>query len=94
MALTIPNMMAYDPAFAYELAVIIKNGIRRMYVENEQLFYYVTLMNDNYVQAAMPEEEAKGILKGMYKFRATKKPKHRFWVVEPSYQKPFKRVSC
>ena len=73
MALTIPNMMAYDPAFAYELAVIIKDGIRRMYVENEQLFYYVTLMNDNYVQAAMPEGSEEGILKGMYKFRADKK---------------------
>ena len=73
MALTIPNMMAYDPAFAYELAVIIKDGIRRMYVENEQLFYYVTLMNDNYVQAAMPEGSEEGILKGMYKFRNHKK---------------------
>ena len=73
MALTIPNMMAYDPAFAYELAVIIKDGIRRMYVENEQLFYYVTLMNDNYVQAAMPEGSEEGILKGMYKFRTHKK---------------------
>jgi pyruvate dehydrogenase E1 component len=73
MALTIPNMMAYDPAFAYELAVIIKDGIRRMYVENEQLFYYVTLMNDNYVQAAMPKRSEEGILKGMYKFRDNKK---------------------
>tara|TARA_E500000178_G_scaffold103173_1_gene102759 strand:- start:511 stop:3132 length:2622 start_codon:yes stop_codon:yes gene_type:complete len=73
MALTIPNMMAYDPAFAYELAAIIKDGIRRMYVENEQLFYYVTLMNDNYVQAAMPQGSEEGILKGMYKFRENKK---------------------
>ena len=70
MALTIPNMMAYDPAFAYELAVIIKDGIRRMYVENEQIFYYVTLMNDNYVQAAMPKDSEEGIIKGMYKVRA------------------------
>ena len=73
MALTIPNMMAYDPAFAYELAAIIKDGIRRMYVENEQLFYYVTLMNDNYVQAAMPQGSEEGILKGIYKFRENKK---------------------
>ena len=63
MALTIPNMMAYDPAFAYELAVIIKDGIRRMYVENEQIFYYVTLMNDNYVQAAMPKDSEGVLLK-------------------------------
>ncbi len=74
MALTIPNMMAYDPAFAYELAVIIKDGIRRMYVENEQIFYYVTLMNDNYVQAAMPKDSEEGIIKGMYKFRAGDNP--------------------
>jgi pyruvate dehydrogenase E1 component len=68
IALTIPNMVAYDPAFAYELSVIIEDGIRRMYVENEQVFYYVTLMNDNYVQAPMPEGAREGILKGMYKF--------------------------
>jgi pyruvate dehydrogenase E1 component len=68
IALTIPNMVAYDPSFAYELSVIIEDGIRRMYVENEQVFYYVTLMNDNYVQAPMPEGAREGILKGMYKF--------------------------
>ncbi len=69
-ALTIPNLVAYDPAYAYELAVIIKDGIRRMYVENEQIFYYITLMNDNYEQPAMPEGCEEGILKGLYKFRA------------------------
>ena len=73
IALTIPNMVAYDPAFAYELSVIIEDGIRRMYVENEQVFYYVTLMNDNYVQAPMPEGAREGILKGMYKFSDNKK---------------------
>ena len=50
LALTIPNLMAYDPAFAYEIAVIIKDGIKRMYVDNESIFYYITLMNDNYIQ--------------------------------------------
>ncbi|MBN2683801.1 MAG: pyruvate dehydrogenase (acetyl-transferring), homodimeric type [Pontiellaceae bacterium] len=69
-ALTIPNLVAYDPAYAYELAVIVKDGIRRMYVENEQIFYYITLMNDNYEQPAMPEGAEEGILRGMYKFRA------------------------
>ena len=73
IALTIPNMVAYDPAFAYELSVIIEDGIRRMYVENEQVFYYVTLMNDNYVQAPMPEGAREGILKGMYKFSDNEK---------------------
>jgi pyruvate dehydrogenase E1 component len=71
MALTIPNLVAYDPAYAYELAVIIKDGIRRMYVENEQIFYYITLMNDNYEQPPMPEGCDEGILKGMYKFRTS-----------------------
>ncbi|MFL2859594.1 MAG: pyruvate dehydrogenase (acetyl-transferring), homodimeric type [Pontiellaceae bacterium] len=75
LALTIPNMMAYDPAFAYELAVIIKDGIKRMYVDNESIFYYVTLMNDNYLQAPMPIGSEDGIIKGMYKFKESKKPK-------------------
>ncbi len=73
LALTIPNLVAYDPAYAYELAVIIKDGIRRMYVENEQVFYYITLMNANYEQPAMPEGSEEGILKGIYKFRASAK---------------------
>ncbi|MDZ8119962.1 pyruvate dehydrogenase (acetyl-transferring), homodimeric type [Pontiella agarivorans] len=73
LALTYPNMVAYDPAFAYELALIIKDGIRRMYVDNEQIFYYITLMNDNYEQPAKPEGSDEGILKGMYKFQSSEK---------------------
>ena len=73
MALTIPNLVAYDPAFAYELAVIIKDGIRRMYVENEQIYYYITLMNENYEQPALPDGAEEGILKGMYKFQGSEK---------------------
>ena len=73
MALTIPNVVAYDPAYAYELAVIIKDGIQRMYIDNEQVFYYITLMNDNYTQPAMPEGAEEGILKGMYLFQGSKK---------------------
>ena len=72
-ALTIPNLIAYDPAYAYELAAIIKDGIRRMYVENEQVFYYITLLNENYEQPAMPEGVEEGILKGMYKFQSSDK---------------------
>lgn len=71
MALTIPNLVAYDPAYAYELSVIIKDGIRRMYVDNEQIFYYITLMNDNYQQPAIPEGAEDGILKGLYKVQSS-----------------------
>ncbi len=73
MALTIPNLVAYDPAYAFELAAIVKDGIRRMYVENEQVFYYITLLNENYEQPAMPEGVKEGILKGMYKFQSSDK---------------------
>ena len=81
-ALPVPNMPAYDPAFAYELAVILEDGLRRMYKDGEDIFYYLTLMNENYVQPAMPEpkEQTKeGILKGLYLFKKSglKKPKGR-----------------
>jgi pyruvate dehydrogenase E1 component len=66
VAPTIPNCIAYDPAFAYELAVIIQDGLRRMYQEQERIFYYITCMNENYVQPAMPEGVKDGILRGMY----------------------------
>jgi pyruvate dehydrogenase E1 component len=66
-ALTVPNVVAYDPAFAYELATIIKDGIRRMYGDGEDVFYYITLMNENYVHPPMPEGAEEGILKGAYK---------------------------
>lgn len=74
LALTIPNMMAYDPAYAYEVAVILQEGIRRMYTEGEDIFYYVTLLNEDYVQPPMPEGCREGILKGLYKVRDSKKP--------------------
>jgi pyruvate dehydrogenase E1 component len=59
-------MMAYDPAYAYELAVIIEDGLRRMYADGEDIFYYITVLNENYAQPAMPEGAEDGILKGMY----------------------------
>ncbi len=68
-ASTIPNCMAYDPTFAYELAVIMQDGMRRMYAEQEDVFYYITLMNENYPHPAMPEGAEKGILAGMYLLR-------------------------
>src|SRR5690242_15895288 len=66
LASTIPNCVAYDPAYAYELAVIIQDGMRRMYVEQENIFYYITVMNENYAQPAMPKGVEQGILKGGY----------------------------
>jgi pyruvate dehydrogenase E1 component len=66
VATTIPNCVAYDPAYAYELAVIVQDGLRRMYAEQENVFYYVTCMNENYAHPAMPKGVEEGILKGMY----------------------------
>ena len=66
LSTTVPNCVSYDPTYAYELAVIVQDGLRRMYVEQENVFYYVTCMNENYVQPAMPKGVEEGILKGMY----------------------------
>jgi pyruvate dehydrogenase E1 component len=77
-AFPVPNLMAYDPAYAYEIAVIVQDGIKRMYEDGEDIFYYITIMNENYVQPAMPEGAREGILKGMYKVRpAPDGKKHR-----------------
>jgi len=65
-ASTVPNCVAYDPAYAYELAVIIQDGLRRMIGEQEDVFYYITCMNENYAHPAMPTGVEDGILKGMY----------------------------
>jgi pyruvate dehydrogenase E1 component len=62
----IPNCVAYDPCYAYELAVIVHDGLRRMYAEQESVFYYLTVMNENYVQPAMPAGVEAGIVRGMY----------------------------
>jgi pyruvate dehydrogenase E1 component len=69
-ASTVPTLMAYDPAFAYELAVIIEDGLRRMYEDREDLFYYLSLYNENYHMPAMPDGVEPGILKGLYRFNA------------------------
>jgi pyruvate dehydrogenase E1 component len=73
-AMAYPNCLAYDPAFAYEMAVIIEDGIRRMYVEQESIFYYLTVMNEQYSMPPMPEGVRDGIVKGLYRFRQTSKP--------------------
>ncbi|MBS1830884.1 MAG: pyruvate dehydrogenase (acetyl-transferring), homodimeric type, partial [Acidobacteria bacterium] len=71
LASTIPTCATYDPAYAYEIAVIIQDGIRRMYELGEDRFYYLTIGNENYVQPPMPEGVTEGILKGIYKFAGT-----------------------
>jgi pyruvate dehydrogenase E1 component len=65
-AATIPNCIAYDPAYTYELAVIVHDGLRRMYAESDHVFYYITLLNENYEQPALPEGAREGIVRGMY----------------------------
>jgi pyruvate dehydrogenase E1 component len=69
LASTVPNLLSYDPAYAYELALIIKDGLNRMYANNEKVFYYLTIYNETYEQIPMPEHEGveEGIVKGMYK---------------------------
>ena len=68
MAATIPNCVSYDPTFAYELAVIVHDGMRRMHQDQEDVFYYLTVMNENYTHPAMPKGAEEGIIKGMYRF--------------------------
>jgi len=72
MSATIPNCVSYDPTFSYELAVIIHDGMRRMYVEQQDVFYYLTVMNENYTHPAMPKGAEAGIIKGMYLFKEGK----------------------
>ena len=71
---TIPNCRAYDPCYAYELAVILDDGMRRMLVEQEDVFYYVTVMNESYGQPSLPADAREGILQGLYRVRGTDKP--------------------
>ncbi len=73
LAYTIPNLITYDPAFAYEIAVIIRDGIKRMYEDQERVFYYLTVMNENYPMPQMPKGAKEGIVKGMYKFKSSGK---------------------
>ena len=77
LAYPVPNLEAYDPAFGYEIAVIIREGIRRMYVEQEDVFYYLTVENDIYAMPEMPDGVEEGILKGMYKFKPSAKKRTR-----------------
>src|SRR5690606_18697033 len=69
LAGTVPSCISYDPTYAYELAVIIQDGLRRMYREGENVYYYLTVMNEKYPQPAMPKGCENGILRGMYRVR-------------------------
>jgi pyruvate dehydrogenase E1 component len=71
LAGTIPNCVSYDPAYAYELAVIIQDGLRRMFQEGQNRFYYITTMNENYLQPDMPQGVEEGIIQGMYQLKAS-----------------------
>jgi len=75
LALSVPNLLAYDPAFAYELAIIIQDGIKRMYIDQESIFYYLTVTNEPVAMPEMPHgaKVREGILKGMYRFKPSKK---------------------
>jgi pyruvate dehydrogenase E1 component len=73
----VPNCRAYDPAFGYELAVIVQDGLRRMVADQEDVFYYITLMNENYHHPAMPEDAQEGILRGMYLLRTSSSRKKK-----------------
>ena len=69
IAATVPNCIAYDPTYGYELAIIVQDGLRRMYAEQEDVFYYITVMNENYEHPSMPEGIEEDVLKGMYLFK-------------------------
>jgi len=77
LALPVPNLRAYDPTFAYEVATIIEDGIRRMYRDRENIFYYITLMNENYSMSPMPAGAKEGILRGMYRIRPARNKKSK-----------------
>jgi pyruvate dehydrogenase E1 component len=72
IATVVPNVVAYDPAFAYEVATIVRDGLRRMWEEEEDIFYYLTLYNEAFVQAKMPRGVTDGILKGLYRFKRSR----------------------
>ena len=77
IASTIPNLKAYDPAYAYEVGVIVHDGLEKMYKQNQDIFYYITLENENYVHPRMPKDIEDGIIRGMYQIKKTKKTKSK-----------------
>ncbi len=74
LASVVPNCISYDPTFSYEVAVIVQNGMQRMFADQEDVYYYITLLNENYAHPEMPMGAEEGIIKGIYRFRKTDKP--------------------
>src|SRR5690606_9560781 len=74
LAATYPSVVSYDVSFAFELATIMQDGMRRMFQERENIYYYITLQNENYPMPPMPEGAREGIIKGMYRYKAAEKP--------------------
>ena len=89
-ASAVPNCLAYDAAFAYEIGAIVKEGLRRMYDNNEDIFYYLTLYNENYTMPAIPKNCEEGIIRGIYKFKSAKNPKIRLIGSGPIMQQVLK----
>ena len=81
LASTIPNILAYDPAFAYELAIIVRDGMRRMYTDGQDVFYYITLYNENWAMPARPEGVDEGVVRGLYRYREAEKGSRRVQVL-------------
>ena len=83
LALSVPTVRAYDPAFAYELAVIVRHGMNQMFKDGEDVIYYITVMNEKYEMPAMPARKGieEGIINGMYKYRGSQKNKHNLWLL-------------
>lgn len=82
LASTVPNLLCYHPAFAYEIALILQDGMKRMFEKQEDVFYYLTLGNENYVQPPMPEGVEEGVLEGLYKFKkGPDKAKHKAHII-------------
>jgi pyruvate dehydrogenase E1 component len=90
LALPVPNLLAYDPAFAYEIAIIIQDGIKRMYVDGESIFYYLTVGNEPLPMPEMPSQPGirEGILKGLYRYKSSKRKTpscaRNCWAAAPS----------
>tara|TARA_B000000557_G_scaffold63151_1_gene49617 strand:- start:615 stop:1544 length:930 start_codon:yes stop_codon:yes gene_type:complete len=87
---TVPNCLSYDAAFAYEIGIIVKEGLRRMYENNEDIFYYLTLYNENYPMPALPKNCEEGVLKGIYRFKSSKKAQVRLIGSGPIMQQVLK----
>lgn len=86
LAGTIPNCISYDPTFGYELAVIIQSGLERMYVKKEPVFYYISIMNENYEHPAMPKGAEEGIVKGLYLFQKSSQKNQAKAEIKPHVQ--------